>query len=170
MMKRVYQRHTDTAEPKKGDCFAACVATILGYTLDELPNFCAAEGDWWDLFQQWLCDRGLQAIEFKVDFANLVRDGGTMPFGSFVVDTPVILTGASPRGPWLHSVVALYYEEDRVPGERRRGGFHYYHDPHPQADADPSKWFAGWPIQILVFGLVNPGRGLKRLNSNTQIR
>jgi len=163
-MRRVYQRHTDLSEPHKGDCFAACVATVLGLTLDEVPNFCSSSGDWWAELQAWLCDRGLQAIEIQIPFEEIIREGRKLPIGRLVVDTPVILSGKSPRGDWNHSIVGLYDEQPTdTPGEFK-AGFVYYHDPNPDAGEDPTKWLVGMPIQILVFGLANPKRGYRLLN------
>ena len=41
-MKKVYQRIID---PKKGDCFKCCIASILELDYDEVPNFVEQE-DW----------------------------------------------------------------------------------------------------------------------------
>lgn len=35
-MKKVYQRIID---PKKGDCFKCCIASLLELDYDEVPNF-----------------------------------------------------------------------------------------------------------------------------------
>jgi hypothetical protein len=42
-----------------GDCFAACLASILELPIDGFPNFLAGdyEGHWWIRWQLWLYDR-----------------------------------------------------------------------------------------------------------------
>lgn len=41
-----------------GDCFAACLASIIEVPLNDFPNFLASdyEGHWWHRWQQWLYD------------------------------------------------------------------------------------------------------------------
>jgi hypothetical protein len=46
----------------KGNCFAACVASILELPIEEVPNFCDAPGNWLVPFKAWLAERGLFAI------------------------------------------------------------------------------------------------------------
>src|SRR6266403_1260823 len=48
------KRQTDEG----GDCFAACIASILEVPIDGFPNFLASDGDktWWDRWQDWLYD------------------------------------------------------------------------------------------------------------------
>jgi RNase P/RNase MRP subunit p29 len=87
----------------EGDCFNACVASLLELPLAEVPHFCSHD-DWWSYFNGWLEARGLYAINFQL--TNNWRPEGLY-----------ILNGRSPRGTYNHSVVAL---RDRV-----------VHDPHP---------------------------------------
>lgn len=49
---------------ERGNCFAACIASILGLPLDDVPNFCNHE-NWREEANQWLKQFGL----FYVDFA-----------------------------------------------------------------------------------------------------
>ena len=47
-----------------GNCFAACVASILELPLADVPNFCSEER-WWNALQIWLCaigDAGFMGI------------------------------------------------------------------------------------------------------------
>lgn len=46
---RVEQQLVDDT---KGDCFAACLASILEVSLDQVPNPHGSE--WWDTVQRWL--------------------------------------------------------------------------------------------------------------------
>lgn len=62
----VYQK---TRTDEGGDCFAACVASIMGVTLDDLPTPHAPFGhpDVNARLGNWLYARGLQLEEFTVD-------------------------------------------------------------------------------------------------------
>lgn len=106
-------------DPKrKGNCVAACVATILGLSLSEVPHFIEfgiAYGDsenvkevshgnnWWAMMLGFLAGRGLWVVEL-----DKVTDADTHEF--------VLVAGMSPRGV-VHQVV---YREGRL-----------WHDPHP---------------------------------------
>lgn len=57
-MKKVYQRIID---PKKGDCFKCCIASLLELDYDEVPNFVEQEG--------WLGDARDFCKEHGYDFA-----------------------------------------------------------------------------------------------------
>ena len=86
-----------------GNCFSACVASILEVSLEDVPFF-GADELWWARFSEWLEARNLYAVCLK-------HRAGRAPVGYH------ILSGKSPRGEFLHSVVAK--GEDIV------------HDPHP---------------------------------------
>lgn len=86
-----------------GYCFSACVASILELPIEEVPFF-GADELWWTRFAEWLEARNLYAICLKHRL-------GRAPVGYH------ILSGKSPRGEFMHSVVAK--GEDIV------------HDPHP---------------------------------------
>lgn len=94
-----------------GNCFSACVASILEMQIDDVPFF-GADELWWDRFQEWLALRGLYAmcIQCKPEHA---------PRGFHVVG------GKSPRGNFLHAVVAK--------------GETIVHDPHPSRDGVHSR-------------------------------
>lgn len=63
----------------KGNCFAACVATILELNIESVPNFCAlypeADGTWYREFINWLAPRGLAPLtqQFPGDPDNFMR-------------------------------------------------------------------------------------------------
>lgn len=44
-----------------GNCFSACVASILGLTIDDVPDYqCDYSDDqWWDKWEAWFAARGL---------------------------------------------------------------------------------------------------------------
>jgi hypothetical protein len=47
-----------------GNCFTACLASILEIPLEEVPSFVGA---YWDDFLPWLADRGLSATLYRSD-------------------------------------------------------------------------------------------------------
>jgi hypothetical protein len=103
-----------------GNCFSACVATILELPLDEVPYFMSGgmvggthHPEWWQYFLAWLAAR-----DYSADY-SLLRPGDACPDGL------VILSGMSPRAvcnPFgLHSTVGVIDEL----------GCRVVHDPHP---------------------------------------
>lgn len=92
-----------------GNCFSACVASLLEVPLDEVPYFMGDAPidepyDWMTPLLEWLRPRGWWAIPLPVG-------NGWTPEGL------CILSGKSPRGNFDHSVVAR--------------GLELVHDPHP---------------------------------------
>lgn len=97
-----------------GNCFSACVASLLELPLDDVPYFMGDEieesdpGAWWKRFLDWLRPRGWWAVCFEL------KDDWRPP-GLH------LLSGVSPRRPgskWHHTVVA-------------GPGGEVVHDPHP---------------------------------------
>lgn len=114
MIRQLRQQHLDITQPEKGDCFKTCVAMILDLPEEAVPNFCAAPRDkWWREFQEWLEARHLTAIEVNIRKQPLCWTTG---------GTPCIVSGKSPCGDWLHSVVAVSLAER---------DYEYLYDPHP---------------------------------------
>lgn len=98
--------------PGIGNCFSACVASVLEVPLDEVPNFCEGQAaDWYDRFMAWLRPRGFYAITCKIGGRPGEPDGGWYPEGIHIAG------GKSPRYDCLHAVVAR--------------GSDVVHDPHP---------------------------------------
>jgi|GEM_PF-827209 hypothetical protein len=110
----VYQELLHDPEKENGDCFRACVATLLGLTLEQVPHFCRKgnDGNWFNEFQEWLKARGWTC--FSVSSGD--PDGWFMSVA--MSDAVYLLAGPSPRFEGeLHQVLA-------------RGG-EIIHDPHP---------------------------------------
>lgn len=103
---------------RNGNCFAACVATLLGLTLAEVPNFCAEYGerDWYFAFSRWLVDRDYAATLHRFDIESSATShlAWAREFAPFV---PWIAGGSSLRGP--HACVYL--------------GAELLHDPYPKS-------------------------------------
>ncbi len=89
-----------------GNCFSACIASVLELELDDVPYFMDVE-DWFDKFTKWLKPRGFFPMMF-----NAKDNPGWWPDGW------AIAGGQSPRG--SHSVVTY---RDKIK-----------HDPHPSRD------------------------------------
>lgn len=87
---------------QRGDCLRACVASLFGLPLAEVPHF-VAHDDWWGCLEGWLAGRNMAV--------TWIEGGPT------VWHTPYIATGKSPRGPFKHAVI------------ERNGDL--IHDPHP---------------------------------------
>lgn len=85
-----------------GNCFQACVASVLEIPLEEAADIMDEE-DWFAAFQEWLNDMGWFAFSFKGP--------------PFIEGAYSIIGGQSPRGDFGHAVVFL--------------GKTMAHDPHP---------------------------------------
>jgi hypothetical protein len=92
----------DSKNGKIGNCFSACVASILEIGCDDVPVF-VSSGNWMFECTKWLTEKG---YSFKyIDKSKPVPSGFS------------IGVGKSPRGEFHHSVVCL-------------SGI-CIHDPHP---------------------------------------
>lgn len=91
-----------------GDCWAACLASVLEIDAATVPNpNLVPEGGWFDQQETWLRKTfGLGLVYVEV--------GEWFPIGLHLI------MGTSPRGPWQHTVVG------------RSGAM--VHDPHPSGD------------------------------------
>jgi len=97
----------------KGDCFAACVASILEVPLGNLPNFCVdfPSDTWFADSNEWLlryCGVGLHDFRCEEPFPWISLYGEFGPY--------YIVSGTSPRG-LMHACVG---RDGKV-----------VHDPHP---------------------------------------
>lgn len=90
-----------------GNCFSACVASLLELPIEDVPHF-GSDETWWATFQAWLKPRDLYAVLFKIGSDE------QRPPGFHVV------SGRSPRHDALHAVVGR--------------GAEIVHDPHPSRD------------------------------------
>lgn len=113
------------------DCFRACVAYVLGIDISAVPEACDGASWDWNVFQHWLADQGMQAVEMTFE------NGGTL----YPVVAPVrcILSGESPREclTGKHAVVADFIGLN---------GFELIHDPHPS-----KSWIVGEPTHATFF-------------------
>jgi len=110
-----------------GNCFAACVASLLDIGIEDVPDLGNWDSDWTRPLNRWLAGRGLAYIE--------VDTSTSTPYYRLPADLLVLLSGLSPRHlktvegePVEHCVVG------RADGSA--GGHHFdiVHDPHPSRD------------------------------------
>lgn len=97
----------------EGNCFDACVASLLGLPLEEVDYF-KGEETWYADFQNWLAPRGLAYVE--------VNCCDPSPFYRFPLPVLAIAGGPSPRGvEGGHAVVIELHQWAKK----------IVHDPHP---------------------------------------
>ena len=109
-------RETDQTifEEGKGNCFAACVASILEIPVSEVVHFSDGEcAEWRDVVNEWLSSRSLFFLD--ISLPGDMRDSVVKYWGYHII------MGDSPRvGDIRHAVVG--YKGDIV------------FDPHPSRD------------------------------------
>ncbi len=94
---------------EKGNCYQACIASIFELELSEVPNFCVTTRlNWFEAVQLWL---------YEYDLCLIHIEPCTFPW---VKGMYHIMSGKSPRGDWMHSVVGCDGEME--------------FDPHPSGD------------------------------------
>lgn len=129
-MKPVFQTVKHDPPFSIGNCYRACVASILECEIDDIPPFETMAGfndegasgdEWWRVYTSWLADRGLYASRHPVEKREV-------PAGWS------ILCGASPRFPEQgHCVVAF-------DGEIK-------HDPFGESDQQVRVF---WDFEVLI--------------------
>lgn len=58
---------------KGGDCFAACIASILELNIEDVPNYLSGteQETWWDRWQYWLYDNyRMEMIHWEKDWPD----------------------------------------------------------------------------------------------------
>ena len=131
-MKKVYQ--TKFGKPE-GNCFPACIASILEIDIDQVPNIHEGKGVWYQKYKQWL-------NKYDLDFVAL--SGWDEQSKDHCPQVYAIVGGISPRG-LLHSTV--YFGLDMV------------HDPHPDGGGvkDITEWIyivAKFPKLMKTFDML----------------
>jgi hypothetical protein len=120
----------DNIPDQQGNCFPACIASILEINLDDLPNFCAYHGPdypsrwvppaWYVFTNTWLTNNYNMSIVWLEGFKknNTPEDCIEYYEADGVISDYCMGAGKSPRGDFLHGVV-LDIDGNLV------------HDPHP---------------------------------------
>jgi len=130
-MKPVQQTVT---EPGKGNCLAACVASLLELPIEDIPDLDGRNN--WVGLQSFLLTHGLQALWFSLQHGMS---------GRHPKEALCILIGGSPRSTSLnHAVVA----------RDKYGDFENVWDPHPEGG-----WLDGEPKYAVYFVAADPGLG-----------
>lgn len=143
-MKRVVQEIVDAG---KGDCFSACLATLLDIPISDVPKFRRdnpGPADMMPPVRDWLAKNfGMSLVTIQMedregDFIGAdIRVIGAMP------ETPVIAGGQSPNFEGVnHAVVGT------IDG---LGNFTMTHDPNPSG-----KGIVGFPKHIYLFVPLHP--------------
>jgi len=107
-VKPVYQSITkhDPENGNIGDCFRACICSLLELPIEKVPHFaCYPENQWWKRFVDYMEAQGYKVF---CGFGVQSEPKEKSPY--------YIATGTSPRG-FLHSVIYSHGE--------------LVHDPHP---------------------------------------
>ncbi len=122
---------TDTGE-NTGNCFPACIASILEIPLDDVPNFIVeadkAGKDMYVLADDWLREHHRMRF-ISIQLYKRINVNTTQvianPLSCINPDELVILSGKSPRS----KKNKLRYHA--VVGRPKFWGFDIVHDPHP---------------------------------------
>jgi len=99
--------------PKEGNCFAACIASLLELPLEAVPNFCLYD-DWYHRVNKFLAPMGLCYIEMAIDSRGLY-------YSLIDSNTYYVLCGKSPNYDCLHAVVAQGTEIVHDPNPSNKG-------------------------------------------------
>jgi hypothetical protein len=111
---------TQTKFPQRGNCFRACMATLLSIDIDQMPPFEEQSINVWIPAKTWLLKHELTLVNYHSDFP---------PNGYSIA------VGASPRNPDIqHAIVAINGRE--------------YFDPHPSR-AGIAKIDRYWKIETI---------------------
>lgn len=106
---------------ERGNCYPACLASILGVPLEKVPHFWAehetvAEG--WAAIRAWLRSvGGYSTVTYDWSVFREHLEHWQLVVG----ESACIFSGASPRGDYQHAVV----------GRLTDTGWELLHDPHP---------------------------------------
>lgn len=124
--------HQTVTEPGKGNCLAACIASILEVPIEAVPDLD--------------CGRDIAALKAFLATRNLAPIWIHAPDlqRRYVGLDPCycVLIGPSPRRPGvMHAVV----------GSPMGYGYSFVHDPHPSGT-----FIAGDPVSVLYFGALDP--------------
>lgn len=120
-MKKVMQTMfggTDGPRENVGNCYPACIASLLDIQLEEVPHFYqlheGGSDEVRDAILDWMHERDLACLCFEwLDWIPRHFHGSL-----------AIIGGQSPRGAWQRAVVGLV----------TRDGWRLIHDPHPSSD------------------------------------
>jgi len=124
--KRVHQ---DDFSPGRGNALQACVASIFGLSLNDVPNFITMPEGYEAAIKKFCLqqNRDGKCIKIKIDGSSNIPD----EYNGMIC----VLRGKSPRGDFGHVVVAHNIANGR---------FDMVHDPHPEGTYLDPKEMYGW--------------------------
>lgn len=130
-MKKVLQ--TDITS-EKGNCFSACVSSILELDINDVPNV-RQDFAWFQIMDEFASKYGYSLLFIhRIDYVRYDK-------GEWRKNAYIIASGASPRFEnVMHSVV---YQNDEM-----------VHDPHPDGTG-----LGGTPDDYIIFVSLNPKTG-----------
>lgn len=135
----------DKAPPHEmGNCYPACLASLLGLPLGAVPHFYAMHNELelaWAAVVDWLKGRGYSVLHWQ--WAGIREQLAAYRF--LLGDSTVLVSGKSPRGDFQHAVL----------GRLTADGWELVHDPHPDGtgiEGEPTS------IEVLIV-LVLPPEG-----------
>lgn len=106
----------------KGDCFRACIASLLELPIEEIPNFVESE-DMTGSAKKWLKERGLTVM--PMSFFNPEEPSHVF----FDFQSYCIIGGTSPRKDAKGN-----HKRHAVVGKTKGWGLEIVHDPHPSRE------------------------------------
>lgn len=116
------------ARPPKGDCFRACIASILEMPIADCPNPPSdPDGHWWNEWIDWLRPRGLELIHWQVPEGGRAEGEAVCGAlaGYWIATVPSLNCPPNPERPNLgrHCIVMRGAEvaHDPSTGEKRKG-------------------------------------------------
>ena len=93
------------AKGEYGDCFRACIASLLEMDIQDVPHFLDGENPyrWYEELSAWLGNMGLSYFDHPVDEPGINKWEHLFS----TINTPIYheMCGKSPRGNFDHSVI-----------------------------------------------------------------
>lgn len=135
----------DDFRPGRGNALQACVASLFGLELEDVPNFITLPEGYEQAIRAFCAVRRVTCEKMAVEDIPETFDGRMC-----------ILRGASPRGDFGHVVVARYVGSCDTSLHKMvltgNGAFRLVHDPHPEGTFLDEGEGCGW---ALFFGELN---------------
>jgi hypothetical protein len=117
-------KFVDQKEPDNyltGDCFSACVASILELPIEEVPNFFHCN-DFWDGCNKFLANRGYKKHHWHFDDMKQLKETEFAPKADYRYGILCLPDDITDEGREIyHAVVAFTFQK----------GLYVVHNPHP---------------------------------------
>lgn len=110
-----------------GDCFRACVASILEMPIVVVPHFCdTSEANWLAGLLRWLKPQGLYPV-YVTPWERVQKDLGSPIAGHCILGVRTDPPTSAKHPEWLHAVVG-----EAVINPDNTVNFTVVHDPNPK--------------------------------------